>query len=438
MIIFSLIIFILLVLSLGWLVLLFWPEKDRIAALALSFILGGGMMSLQLFIARFILRLELGNWCVWLFLLEVLALFFYHHKQGKQPLPIFKTDMVFSKVDLTLITLIAGAVILSLIRVWTHPLVTFDALAVWAYRVKILYYHQPDLFNPDTVSFWATLNKVNYPWHLSLLGWLQAHLTGGVSETLINFLPWCYYSSLLLSIYAMAKDKLSRMWSLALVLAVATMPLVFYHSYNFYADLPLASCLAAVCLVWRRWLSNKSASALSLALLLSGLALLIKTEAIFFVGALITLSIFRIYQNRLQKNYLWLAFITCIIALPWFGWLAANHLGVSNVAPGLGWHPQVISNIFLGLFIAQSWHIWWYIVIIMAAVSWGTVSKENIFRYNLAWFVLSFSLFLILYFFTETYQFVLDNSALSRNYILFIPLSVGLAIDCLSAWFKDV
>jgi len=437
MIIFSLIIFLILVLALGWLVLFFWPEIDRQAILPTSFIIGGGLISLQLFIAKFLFKLMLGNWCVWLILIEVLALFYWHHKRGKRPIPNVVMADFFSKTDLFLITLIAGVVVLSLVRVWTNPLVTYDALAVWAYRVKVLIYHQSDFFNPNTVSFWANTKGMDYPWHLSFLGWLQSHLMGGVKDTLLNFLPWCYFVMLLSAVYSMAKEKLSRMWSLALVLSVATLPLIFYHSYNFYADLPLATYLAVILLVWRRWLVNKSGSTLLLVTVLSGLTVLVKYEAIFFIGCLFLVSGYVVWRENKSIKSLWPFLVAIALTGPWYLWKIINYKLANTASIGWSWHPEVTNNIFSTLFVSQSWHIWWYILIVMLVITWTKVRHDKNFLYGLIWFSLSLLVFLGLYYFTYVYQFVVDNTAVGRNFILFIPLSLGLLIDALDSWFKD-
>lgn len=437
MIFFGLIIFLLLVLALGYLTLLCWPEADRQPVLALSGALGGGLIAWQLLLMVFIFKLSLGFWCLYLIGTELALLAIYHRWRGQRILPKLVLPQITGTTNSCLLLCILIVLVLALVRAWTNPLLAFDALVVWAYRVKILYYHQADLFNPDSLVFWLGLAKSNYPWHLSLLAWLQAFLTGGVSNTLINFLPWCYYAGLLATVYAMAKDKLSQTWSLALVLLVATMPLLFYHSYNFYADLSMSFYIALTCLVWRRWLGNQSIPTLSLTAVLSGLALMVKSEAIFFIGTLFVLSLIKLWQDRTKLIKIWPLALGLALYLPWVLWLTIHHLGISNVASGLGWHPQVTSYILKAFFSAQSWHLWWYLFALTLSIGWSAISKQSPFRYLLAWFTFSLSAFLALYYFTETYQYALDNTAFSRNMLIFIAPSAALIIDSLHAWFKS-
>lgn len=437
MIFLGLIIFLVLILSLGHLLLLFWPEVNQSPRLALAFALGGSVITWQLFIIKFIFHSPLNIWSISLFVSELIILAALHYRRGIKFLPHFTLPKFDNQLNKLLFAVISLVILLSLLRAFTNPLLVFDALATWAYRVKILYYHQADLFNPEALTFWANISKSNYPWHLSLLSWFQTLLTGTFSNTLINFLPWCYYVGLLAAIYALAKDKLSQTWSLALTLLVATMPLLFYHSYSFYADLPLAFYIAVLCLVWRRWLTDRSSAALLLVAGLAGSALLLKSEAIFFVAPLVCLSLLKLWQDKSPFKSFWPLGLTLAVYGPWLLWLTAHRLGISNVASGLGWHPQVTPYIFSALFSAASWHLWWYLVALMLLLTWTAVTKRLIFKYCLAFLVLSFSCFLALYYFTQTYQYVVDNTALSRNIIILIPLSAAVLIDCLASWFND-
>ncbi len=437
MIFLGLIIFLVLILSLGHLLLLFWPEVNQSPRLALAFALGGSVITWQLFIIKFIFHLPLNIWSIGLFVSELIILAALHYRRGIKFLPRFTLPKFDNQLNKLLFAVILLVILLSLLRVFTNPLLVFDSLATWAYRVKILYYHQADLLNPEALTFWSGLSKSNYPWHLSLLAWFQALLTGSFSNTLINFLPWCYYSGLLVSIYALAKDKLSQTWSLVLTLLVAMMPLLFYHSYSFYADLPLAFYIAVLCLVWRRWLTDRSSTTLLLVAGLAGSALLLKSEAIFFITPLVFLSSLKLWRDGSHFKTFWPLGLTLAVYSPWLLWLITHRLGISNVAAGLGWHPQVTTYIFSAFFSAASWHLWYYLVMLMLMLTWTTVSKQAAFKYCFACFVLSLSCFLGLYYCTETYQYAIDNTAFSRNMLLFIGISAAILIDCLASWLDD-
>ncbi len=429
-----LLLFALLIIILGYGVLLFLPVSSRQPALALSFALGGGLITFQLFVARFYLHLNLGYWSLYLIIAEAIALFVWHFYRRSLVWPAF-----WSRPNNLLDSILTGALFLagglSLLRVFARPLIDYDALGVWSRRVQILYYHQSDLFNSASSVFWSMLAKPNYPWHLSLLAWLQTQVTGQFSISLINFLPWCYYLGLISTVYALVKEKLSRSWSLFLALLIATMPLVFQHSYSFYADLPLAFYLGASLLVWRRWLVNLNKADLCLAAALAGFALTVKSEAIFFVGPFVALTLLWLWKQSLLKAQ---ARSLALLGpgLLWLIWLALQHLGVSNVAAGLGWHPEVLSKIRDAFFVAQSWQLWWYLVLVMLVLTWRNLIKSKSFIFSALWFILSFGCFLILYCFTETYLYALDDTAFSRNLLLFLPLSASLLSDALSSWFN--
>jgi hypothetical protein len=241
---------------------------------------------------------------------------------------------------------------------------------------------------------------------------------------------------LLLTLYHLAKGKLSQLWSLALVLVVAVMPLIFYHSYNFYADLPLAFYLAIIMLVWRRWLVSNSTADLYLVAILSGLSLHVKSEAVFFVATLACLTVIKDFKaSSILKSLLPLS-LTAILYAPWFIWMKLHHLGLNNVGGGLAWHGEVGGAIVSGAFVAASWQLWFYLLGLVIVMAWSSLVRQQLFIYTALWSLVNLLVFLGLYYFTPAYQYVLDNSALSRNFILLIPLSFALLVDGLAAWFK--
>jgi hypothetical protein len=193
--------------------------------------------------------------------------------------------------------------------------------------------------------------------------------------------------------------------------------------------------LGASLLVWRRWLVNLNKADLCLAAMLAGFALTVKSEAIFFIGPFVALTLFWLWKQSLLKAQAWsLALLGP--GLLWLIWLALQHLGVSNVAAGLGWHPEVLSKIRDAFFVAQSWQLWWYLVLVMLVLTWRNLINDKLFIFSATWFILSFGCFLILYCLTETYLYALDDTAFSRNLLLFLPLSASLLSDALSSWFN--
>jgi|GEM_PF-1855517 len=436
MIALQLFIFVALIWLYGWQLLLLWPESDRAHPAVLAWALGGSAITLQLFIIKFILGWPLDWRCLVYLLVGMIALHCYHRLRHKQVWP--KLQLVrFSRLQWALLIMISAIASIQVVHVWATPIINFDAVADWALRMKGLWFHQADLFNPTTWSHWQTLGKGNYPWHLSLLGWLLNFCTGAYQASWLNLIPWLYYVGLLGACYGLARERLDRSWSLGIVLMVAMMPLIAYHGSNYYADLPLTFYVAVILLVWRTWLSTQTDSSLWLTVIIGALALSLKIEALIIVGLIGALTMFKLWQRRAWSLLIKVVVVFGLLASPWYLWLWSHGLSLRNIAPGLAWHGNALKPIASSLFASQNWHLWWYLVALALAFSFTKLWRQVVSRDSVILFALLFLVIVIIFTMTEAYVFALGNETLSRTLMWLVPVSVAVLSDALAIIFSS-
>jgi hypothetical protein len=422
----------------GWHLLLLWPEYDRRFPVVLSWALGAPVITLQLFVIRFLGGWSLGWWAVVLVWAEIILLNLWHKHKKRFVWPTIKKETQFTRVEFGAIFVLGCLLMALLVQVWSTVVINYDAVAVWALRVKILWFNQSGLFDANSASYWFNLSKSNYPWHLSLLGWLETLIIGDYKENWINVIPLLYFLGLLATVYSIAREKLERSWSLVVVILIASMSLVFYHASNFYADLPLTFAIGATILVWRQWLVNREKSTLYLTTVLGALTLSFKTEALVFIGLLALLTIVKLIIDKSYKQLVQALALFAVICLPGYYWIINHHLGLRNSAPGLGWHPQTIEPMLTGIFASQNWHLWWFLVLAFFMTAVAKLWRQVVYRYSLALAILMLVAILAIFLFTEAYIFAVGNETFSRTFMVMIPISVVILTDSLNIMFKEL
>ena len=115
------------------------------------------------------------------------------------------------------------------------------------------------------------------------------------------------------------------------------------------------------------------------------------------------------------------------IILPIFLWIIfklTHRLDVSNVGWQIGYHPEILKNFASSLFSSNSWNIWWFIVFVFFIIFIKEIylNKKLLF----CWLFLFSSLIslLVVYLFTERYVYAVDYTAIVRNIMAIVPISV--------------
>jgi len=408
--------------------ILMGAEKPFLWKLALSYTLGCFFISLQIFIGLFIFRLKFSLFLFYLILLfENIFLFWYACKNNllskiKFSFPAYKTR------EWVIYFLILILFCFSLFSVVSRPTAAFDATGWWSYRAKVLYYNKAIDFNPESILYLGGTSHKNYPWLVSIIQfWLDSSL-GEFSDLLNNVIFFSFFAFSIIFVYYFLIKYLEKWQSLIFSFFLASSPLFFYHSYNGYADLVL-SAYALICFIFLfLFFENNDIKYLYLSGIFGGISMWVKNEAIIFIIAALIVSSFYFFFKKINKKILFIFFILLIaVVFPWIIFMIYNGLSLNNVTPGFGFHPEIIKGAANSLFASNSWNIWWFIFILSFILNCKKILKCNALRFGWLFVFLVFGGFFLLYLFTNEYQFIVIDTAFSRNMLTLFPISAVLS-----------
>lgn len=415
----------------GWLILTLWFDRETkgwFKKAALSYGLGMALLTMEIFIIVFILRLPI-QWLWPVLAVEISALgwcygrrfgFDFGQRLKRESGPI-------TWIEICLTALVAWQVATISLLAWLNPVINWDGIAMWSVKAKILFYYPQAFFEPGSQWFWQSQNMPNYPWLIPLTQYWLAVLNKSFDDVAINFIFVGFFVAIMFLLYGYLRNYLNRGLSLLLAWLLATMPLVAYHAYNNYADLPLAFYLGVAFILHYKWLETSNNKYLSLSWLFLAGAFFTKNEAIIFIIAQILILLIAKKSLKIKWPRIFLGMLPgLILIIPWLGFRLVNKLSLNNVASGLNWHGQVIAKFLEDIFVDHSWNIWWYIWFGLSLLFIKQIIKDRSLRLAYGWWCLSLGGFVILYLFTEEYQWAMDGTAVSRNLINFVPSSVWL------------
>ncbi len=396
----------------------------------LSFGAGAFLVSVQLFIYFFIFKLQYHYAVTVVVICEAIISLAYLIKSieirnMKQPLKFFKLDLM----SLILIILIFIQIIFIMVSAITLPTIAYDSLTTWALRAKILFYNGQISFDQNDFYYLGHQWHNNYPWLIPLNIFFFSKMIGSFDDTLFNFIFLFFYLSILILLYAVLRKFTSRLMALVFVFLFSTMQLPFYHAFNAYADLPLSYYILCAFIFFFYFLKEQKTVYLVLMSLFMGIAFFVKQDALIFVIAMAAcLGIFSLVSKKQTalKNVAYFIFIAAAMNIFWIYYLVKYNLGLSNVAPGLGFHPEIFKNLVLSLLVSNNWNIFWYFFAAVPVISWRAIINSKELLYSWLFFFAAFTGFICLYLFTNLYRYVLDNTAVSRNILLFVPMAVAL------------
>lgn len=416
-------------------------DKTGILQAALAFGLGSSFVSLILFSYFFIFRWHDSIFLfviVWglIFILGLFSIFKNSKFRFVRPRFSLKTfwrsQPAWQKLILIIILFFLISNLFFLFSdAAARPAGQFDSLTMWSFKAKILYYQGWIDFNPAATFYLGGGSHLNYPWQIPLQEfWLHKNL-GIYDDLATNWIFLAYFLSLLILVFFCLKKSIGSVRALVFSFFLFSMPFIFYHGFNAYADLPLAFYILGALGFFYSWLTQRRREDFVLAAVFWGLSFWVKDTAFIFFLAFLT--IFLLYLSFRKLNWRQLAgFLLIVVGLaaPWLIFRQAYGLGFSNVDSGLVFKPEIIGSFLDSLFVSYSWNIWWFIFLVGGISFYEKIiaSQEILFIWL---FLLASFLFLIgLFVFTLEYSYALDQTALSRCLISLAGVSV-LAVGLL-------
>lgn len=439
MIYLKLLIYFLSIFIPGYFILLFWKkEMPFLFRLALAYGLGNFIIGVQMFLYHFILQAHTNFILLCsIFLVEDILLFYFAYKRGLFNGYKFKWPKNLKTGEIVLVLLLAIQLTFLFFNVVSRPTINFDSLAMWSFKAKNLYYEKGIDFNPDSAVYLGGGGHINYPWLIPLSQFWLHEILGEYNDLITNFVFFFYFVFIIILFYYFIRKYASRFASLLFAFIFSTMPLIFYHSYNGYADLPLGyyNLVAFVLLFF--WIESRKKKDLILSAIFFGIASWVKMEALFFIVSALLIFSYYLFSNRTAESQLKkiLKFLLGVLIVIWpiLFFNFKYRLGISNVEPGMGFHPEIFKNLFESLFISGNWNIWWFIVLMIFIINIKDIFTDKKLLFGWLYLFIVLGEFMAVYLFTNDYQYAVNQTAISRNIITLLPITVFLVgITCFS------
>lgn len=428
----SVVLYFLIVVALGLPIINRFNRSSFSLSLLISFayLIGSSIIGLEYFLAIFVFKITNYSIFLWLIPAQALILWavFFNTIKVFKPIKLLVGWNWIEKILLFFLSLI---VCLSMFQSWLKPVIHWDAMTMWSYKAKLAYENPVGFLNPDSSSYWRSTGHANYPWQISFNQVFLSQLVGSFDDAWNNFVFVGFFVAILFILYNGVKIYSNRLMALLMAVLLASTPFVFYHSFNAYADLPLASMGLAGLVFLTLWTKNSESKDLCLALIFWALAFWIKNEgALFLLAGLVVLFIKAIKDKKFKK-YLPVLFFGLPV-LVWVLYLKFSNLGLKHTTEGSGWgfHPEVFSAFAQNLFLHGSWNIFWYIVVAWIFVYWKKISKNKYLQLILSWWLVMAALFVCIYLFSPSYLYAIDQTAFGRNLLTIVPslfLIIGLS-----------
>ncbi len=433
---FKLILFFLSIFFPGYLLTSFLLKGGQFSflfKLALAYGLGIYFVVIQIFIWMFVFGVSFSIFWFWLlFITEVIIIFdiFRRGKNFKCKIEIINyIKRFFLKVRLKealLLLLILFQIIFLLFNAYSRPVATFDSVATWVYKAKILYFeNQVELNDKTSDIYLVSESHNNYPWLVPLVQFWLFNVLGEFNEIVVNYIIVCFFVSVLIVLFYFLRRYQNVVNSLVLVFLLSSMPLFFYHGYNVYADLILAYYVLCSFGFLFLWLEERDNRFLAVSAIFLAITLFVKSEGvIFIVNACLLVLLNLFFKGKFFKKFVYFVGLIFLILSPWEFFRAKYSLGILNEGNNFELHSEVLPQFFSSFFITNSFNLWWFLVVLVFIFNVVGIVKQNNLLFSWLALILPIFLYLLIYLFTDSYLTVLNYTAIMRNLLTVVPLSV--------------
>lgn len=420
----------------GWsLLALARVRFSTVVNLALAYGVGCFWVTSQIFIYLFIFRARFNLvWFSTVLIIEQIIILLILWRRQSFVKPILRNIRdILNSINLKegiVIFLIVLQLSFALSNALARPTLTFDSLAAWSFKAKVLFYEKKVSFIEGDWLYLGGGGHINYPWLISLTQFWFAEVIGDFNDLASNLIFWFFYLASLLLLYGLVRRYCERLWALVSTWLLASTPLFFYHSFNGYADLPLAFYLLAATGFFYIWLRERSFQSFILCGLFFGIAYFVKNEAIIFLLAMLGMFSVQLLQKNLQFKQVGIFLLAFIItSTPWIFFQIYLGLSLQNTESSeLGFHSEIFWPILNNFFGTGSWNIWWFIFFGTLLGYIKKIYRNQSLRELWLFQLLVIIGFFMMYFFTEQYRYAVDFTAISRNTLVVLPMSIFVAM----------
>ena len=345
---------------------------------ALAFGLGAGFHALQLFVVSWLgFRLSAsGFWTLLAADFCVLLALGWRSIRGDFSQRFSWRPQNLSPIDWILCAAIVVNVVLIFINAVAFPIASWDALAIWSYKAKVVFHESirhSAYFGDPTRSF----SHPEYPLLVPFLQSYAYYFIGMVDERLVRLVFASLFACLLLSLFSVAGHSVSRSRRLFLTAIMATTPCFVIHSISGYADVPLAFFCFLMTRYAYLWIQEGDWRHSVLAGIFAAFTVHTKNEgmALFLIN-LGVLALFACWNPKKERvRHLILFFvIAAILITPWLLFQQkitvvqddyASRLSFEVLGQNAGRIPGILSAFFKEFIHVREWSVFWFLAAIL-------------------------------------------------------------------------
>jgi 4-amino-4-deoxy-L-arabinose transferase-like glycosyltransferase len=243
-----------------------------------------------------------------------------------------------------------------------------------------------------------------------------------------------YFLCIIGLVFFAVKREASTTTALLVAFFLSTVPLLTYHSYEAYADLPLSYYALCAAIYFQRYMTmieiNKSND--NGYLLLTGTALAIgswtKGEGILFTVAFSFAVLFYHVRKRSTLQGSWINLVhycipIFIMAIPWYLFVFSNNISTGRghenfLATSL--HFEVLSVFVEQIIFSANFNVIFIFLLPLLLFGWKPIIQSDLKYLMLPLFAV-IVFFIVIYLTTDNYIFVVERTAIDRNVLTFIP-----------------
>jgi len=425
----------------GWNILFWIIRRDRSFSLAekcaLSFILGIGVLSAQMFIYSLLrIRFSIPSLLLpHLFITVINYFLFIRTAPAGSALPAPRNEAI----DIALLGGIGFQVFHAFFKALIKPMDSFDSIGNFAFKSKMFFlekYVPYELFLDRSID----IAHPDYPLLIPLSeAWVYMFL-GRWNDLLVKALFPLFFVSLLVILYFALKRVIGKRLALISAFFLATIPHFLNYATIGYADFALTMFYTSSFFYIFLWISYKRENKyLILAGLLAVFAVWTKHEGVFFLlinMAIVTFFAILNWKRVNKSEWIGIAFFLIVPALLTLIWFVYFHsIGFSNefvnketlrlsvVLKNLNRVPLVLYEYQKHVFGPKKWNIS-YFVFLLGLIFYFKTSLRRDFKYITLSILLALAGYGFFYIITPLEIKYHLQTAGSRLLIHFLPIAI--------------
>ena len=431
--------------------LCFEPKHGAMERLFLGFGLGAGILTFTMFLMG-ILAIPYSVAAISLVQLAIIALLcFLLHRSGTSVRQVL-TFLPFHpgesskgwKVHLkrVLIAVLSGLILVKLFIVCYEssmlPLHTWDSWTHWSSGAKFIFYEKGLALDPAGEHFFGRgyLKVQRYPLNVPLMQVWSSLCMGQAHEAYLKIWNLLFFTGIAGLVFCAVMREASLLTALLAAFFVMSAPLLTFHVFTTYADLPLGYYTLGAAICFRRYGQSVRSSEghggqgmLALTGAFVALGVWTKMEGLFFFAAFSAgLVLLLVLERKPLRHFLVYLMPVAVIAIPWYVFLHVAGVPISygeeravGEAVAQGLHLEVLPVLGRQILLSVNFNIVFPFFFMLCLLGAKRILQSDL-RYLFVVLFASMALFLLVYLGTENYQWVMKQTAVNRNILTFLPM----------------